>query len=266
MTSTVGGTVRTWSEFQALWAGVTNFLLADECVPFAFAVPPLDRVVAELRDDPDARITPGTRSDRLELADVAAQFRALPVERALEGPFGLAHFSLSRFDAPSKFLHGFKAQVLDPWQNALRAAGFTFERCYPIIFISGKGCATNYHMDLSHVLAWQIYGTKRFCGLRDPDRWAPHNARVNYKAGNFAKPAGITEADALCFDMPPGAVLWNALLTPHWVEAGDEVAMSINLSHGGIRYRGELCRNERELVAHRAAHPELAPTGPTGRY
>ena len=258
-------TVRTWSEFQTRWAGVTNFLLAGECVPFAFDVPPLDRVVSELRDDPDARITPGTRSDRLELADVAAQFRALPVDQAMAGPFGLAHFSLSRFDAPGKFLHGFKAQVLDPWQNALREHGFTFDRCYPIIFISGKGCATNYHMDLSHVLAWQVYGTKRFCGLRDPDRWAPRETRVTYKPTNFAKPAAITEADALCFEMAPGAVLWNALLTPHWVEAGDEVAMSINISHGGIRYRGELCRNEQELIDYRAANPELAPAAPAGR-
>ncbi|MCF7689868.1 MAG: hypothetical protein K9N01_16375 [Cephaloticoccus sp.] len=258
--------VNTWHEFQQRWAGARNFLMAGECVPFAFTVPSLAQVVAELREDPDARITPGTRSDRLELTDVAAQFRAMPLTQALKASFGLAHFSLARFDAPGRFLHGFKAGVLDPWQAALRAAGFTFERCYPIVFISGRGCATNYHMDLSHVLAWQIYGTKRFCGLQDPDRWAPRETRVNYKPAEFRRPAGLSEADALCFNMKPGDVLWNALLTPHWVEAGDEVAMSINLSHGGIRFRGELCPHERELEEHRAAHPELAPVGPKGSY
>ena len=266
MNDLAGERVSTWGEFQQRWAGARNFLMAGECVPFDFAMPALDRVVAELRADPDARITPGTKGARLQLDDMAAQFRAMPVEQALAGPFALAHFQLSRFDGPGKFLHGFKQQVLDPWQNALQAAGFTFERCYPIIFISGKGCATNYHMDLSHVLAWQVYGTKRFCGLQDPDRWAPREVRVNYKVAEFSRPTTLTDADALCFDMRPGDVLWNALLTPHWVEAGEEVAMSINISHGGLRYRGELCLHERELVEHRAAHPELAPAGPTGRY
>lgn len=259
-------TVDTWAEFGRRWAGTRNFLLAGECVPFGFAMPPVDRVVAELRADELARITPGTRGAKLDLADMAAQFRALPVDAALERPFALAHFQLSRFDAPGRFLHGFREQVLEPWQAALNAAGFTFERCYPIIFISGKGCATNYHMDLSHVLAWQVHGRKRFCGLKDPDRWAPREARVNYRPAEFSRPAGLTDDDALCFDMRPGAVLWNVLLTPHWVEAGDEVAMSVNISHGGIRHRGELCRNERELAEHRAAHPELAAAGPKGTY
>lgn len=250
--------VSRWTEFQKRWAGARNFLLAGECVPFTFNMPPLDRVVAEMRADPDARITPGTRSDRLELKDVAAAFRALPVEQALATSFGLAHFQLARFDAPGKFLHGFTAGVLEPWQRALRAAGFTFERCYPIIFISGRGCATNYHMDFSHVLAWQIYGTKRFCGLKNPDAWAPREVRVNYKPEGFARPATLTEADALCYDMQPGDVLWNALLTPHWVEAGAEVALSVNLSHGGVRYQGELCPFEQELMAHRRENPVTA--------
>lgn len=88
------------------------------------------------------------------------------------------------------------------------------DRCYPIVFISGKGSATNYHMDFSHVLAWQIYGTKRFCGLVDPDRWASREARVNYKPGAFPKPADIREEHSLCYDMRPGDKLWNVLLTP----------------------------------------------------
>lgn len=251
-------TVRTWAEFQRRWAGVHNFLLAGDCVPFAFDLPALDRVVDELRADADARITPGTRGDRLNLADMAAAFRARPIAQALESSFALAHFQLARFDAPGKFLHGFTAAVMEPWQRALTAAGFTWERCYPIIFISGQGCATNYHMDFSHVLAWQIYGTKRFCGLKDPERWAPRELRVDYRSEGFARPTALTGADALCYDMHPGDVLWNALLTPHWVEAGDEVALSINLSHGGIRLNGQLCPHEAELLAHRGANPVTA--------
>ena len=54
------------------------------------------------------------------------------------------------------------------------------------------------------------------------------------------------------------SVLFNKLLTPHWVEAvGEEVAVSLNISHGGLRLRGELCRNERELEAWRGDHHHL---------
>ena len=54
------------------------------------------------------------------------------------------------------------------------------------------------------------------------------------------------------------SVLFNKLLTPHWVEAvGSEVAVSLNISHGGLRLRGELCRNERELEAWRGDHHRL---------
>lgn len=259
-------TVSTWTEFRQRWAGLHNFRMAGECAPFHFKLPALDRVIAELRDDELVRITTGARGNQLALEDVADEFRAQPIEAAMAGPFALAHFKLSRFDAPGKFLHGFETKVLDPWRTALRAAGFTFERCYPIIFISGKNCATNYHMDLSHVVAWQIHGTKRFCGLQDPQRWAPHALRMKAKGPQVSKPAALTETDTLCYDMPPGSVVWNAMLTPHWVEAGDEVAMSINFSHGGLRYQGQLCPHEQELVDYQAAHPESAKLNPTGSY
>jgi hypothetical protein len=245
-------------EFRRRWGGVSNFLLGGGCAPFAYRLPPLERIVEELRADPEARITSGRKSDRLDLADVAAEFRGLPVAEAMRRPFALAHFQLARFDAPGRCLHGFTAAVLNRWQEALRAAGFTWERCYPIVFISGIGCATNYHMDFSQVLAWQVYGTKRFCGLREPERWAPREVRVNYRPEGFVRPAALTMADAECFDMRPGDLLWNTLLTPHWVEAGGEVAMSINLSHGGLRLHGELCAHEAELIAHRGTNPVAA--------
>ena len=248
---TASATVRTLDQFQQRWNGVHNFLLADACVPCAFVMPPLERVVAELRADPQARITGGARGDRLQLDDIAEAFRRRPVAEALATPFALAHFDLARFDAPGKFLHGFEQGVMGPWRAALAANGFTYDRCSPIIFISGRQCATNYHMDFSHVLAWQIYGRKRFCGLQDPDRWAPRETRVRYEAGKLARPAELTEADALGYEMKPGDALWNVLLTPQWVEAGDEVALSVNLSHGGLRLHGQLSRNEQELVEHR---------------
>lgn len=259
-------TIRTWHEFQAHWAGIHNFRMADECAPFDFEVPALDRIISELRDDEFTRITTGVRGKRSRLEDCSAEFRAKPINEAMAGPFALAHFKLSRFDAPGKFLHGFGQKVLGPWRAALTSAGFTFDRCYPIIFISGKNCATNYHMDLSHVVAWQVYGQKRFCGLQDPQRWAPYDLRMNCKGPAVAMPDALTDADTLCYAMSPGAVVWNAMLTPHWVEAGNEVAMSINFSHGGLRYRGQLCPHEQEHVDYQAAHQETAEKSPVGTY
>jgi hypothetical protein len=121
-------------------------------------------------------------------------------------------------------------------------------------------------MDFSHVLAWQIHGTKRFCGLSDPDRWAPRQTRVTYASDQFEKPADLREEDALCYEMTPGTTLWNCLLTPHWVEAADEVAMSVNISHGGLRLHGRLCPHEQELEEHRKANPQSAPAAFKASY
>ncbi len=158
----------------------------------------------------------------------------------------MSHFKLPNFYAPGRLFHGFEEQVLDPWRTALAEAGFTWTRCYPIIFISGPHCATNYHMDRSHVVAWQRHGIKRFVGLQDPHRWAPLEERM-LPGGNMKRPPAITEADTLPYEMKPGETLWNALLTPHWVEAADHVTYSINLSHGGLRLNGNLCPHEQEL-------------------
>lgn len=85
-------TVTTWEEFCDAWDGVHDFLMADECVPFSFDMPPLERVVEEMRQDPQARITSGVKGKTLQLEDVVEQFRATPVEQVLTQPFALAHF------------------------------------------------------------------------------------------------------------------------------------------------------------------------------
>lgn len=259
-------TITTWSDFRAAWDGARNFLMAGECVPFDFKPPPIERVVDELRANPEIRVSPGGKGDTLDLSDISEKFRAMPIDQAIRSPFGLACYRLGVFDEPGKFLHGFRERVLDPWQAALRSNGFTWTRCYPIIFITGPGSSTNYHMDFSHVLAWQIHGHKRFCGLRDPDQWAPREKRVRYTPNGFHRPAGIGEQDELCYEMGPGTVLWNALLTPHWVEAGGDAAMSVNISHGGLRLGGRLAPNEQELMDYIAAEPADAPELPVGGY
>jgi hypothetical protein len=253
-------TTSNWDEFGRRWAGPRNFRMAPGLAEFDYRFPSVDRVIDEMRNDDAVSYKAGLKSAKLDLALKSVEaFRSTPIGQAMEQPFALAHFDLARFDAPGRFLHGFGDKVLRPWEQMLTAAGYTWERCYPIVFISGRGSATNYHMDFSHVLAWQIYGTKRFCGLVDPNRWADHATRVNYKPGELAKPVEVREEDSLCYDMRPGDKLWNVLLTPHWVEAGDEPAMSINISHGGLRRHGELSPNEAELELFRAENPTMAP-------
>ena len=246
--------LKTWDEFRDRWDGVLNFLMAGECVPFDFEMPDIEAVISEIRRDPDARIWRGSKGDSLDMTDIADSFRQLPIDEAIHSPFQMSHFKLHNFYGKGQLFHGFEEQVMEVWQNALKDAGFTWTRCYPIIFISGPGCATNYHMDYSHVLAWQRYGSKIFSGLKDPDRFAPLKTRIH--SAGVQKPAEITEDDILSYHMQPGDVLWNAFLTPHWVEASDSIAYSINISHGGLRLNGKLCRHEQELEDWRASHPE----------
>src|SRR5688500_1077764 len=129
-------TASTWTEFADAWDGVHNFLLRGECVPFSFDFPPLERIVDEVRNHPEARIGRGAKDRRLLPGDASEWFRPLPIAEALASPFSLAHFRLSVFDHPGGFLHGFRERVLEPWQRALTENGFTFDRCYPIVFIS----------------------------------------------------------------------------------------------------------------------------------
>ncbi|MCZ8510879.1 hypothetical protein O9H85_00170 [Paenibacillus filicis] len=247
-------TISTWQQFQESWEGVINFLMDGECIPFSYSMPSIEHIVDELRYDPETRITIGTKGKSLDLRDVAESVRRLSIEEALHSPFAMAHFKLQKFYNPGKLLDGFEEDVMEPWKRALKSAGFTWTRCYPILFISGPQCATNYHMDYSHVLAWQIYGTKLFTGLKDPDRWAPLETRIHCKG--VQRPEGITEEDELTYVMTPGTVLWNTFLTPHWVEASDKIACSINISHGGLSYRGKLCRHEDELKLWQLEHPD----------
>ncbi|MDA0709056.1 MAG: hypothetical protein O3B73_02460 [bacterium] len=221
-------------------------------MPFAFDMPPVEQVIDEVRCDPDARIIPGTKGDQLIMTDIAENFRKVPLADTVHEQFQMSHFKLGNFYGPGQLFHGFEEQVMDPWRNALAQSGFTWTRCYPILFISGPGAATNYHMDRSHVIAWQRQGTKRFTGLKYPDKWAPLEERM-LPGGEMRRPPGLAEKDALVYTMGPGDVLWNALLTPHWVEATDHVTYSINLSHGGLRLHGRLCKNESELEAWNAA-------------
>ena len=247
------------ADFQKEWEHNINFMMGGECVPFDFKFPTLATLVDVLRHDAEARIQRGGYQGKADTTDISTEFRKLPIEKALDQRFSLAHFKLDRFTGPGQILHGFEEHVMDPWRDFLRRAGFEWERCYPILFISGANTGTAYHMDNSHVVAWQIYGTKIFSGLTDPGRFSPIEKCVqkSYQSA-LTMPDNLKDEDILSYTMNPGDALWNQLLTPHWVDATNEVAVSCNISHGILRRSGKLCPNEQRLSDWWDSHPEEA--------
>jgi len=101
----------------------------------------------------------------------ASEFRSLPLDEALKRPFSMALFELDPLMEKGGLLEGFDSKVLHRWKETLRAAGWSFDRCYPILFISGPNDIGSFHHDVSHVVAVQLHGCKRFCGFREPRRW-----------------------------------------------------------------------------------------------
>jgi len=72
----------------------------------------------------------------------------------------------------------------------------------------------------------------------------------------FTRHTALSPEERVCHQMEPGGFLWNALLTPHWVETFDELSFGVNISHGRLRHEGRLCANEDVLVRHWAIDPE----------
>src|SRR5690606_12071450 len=99
---------------------------------------------------------------------------------------------------------------------------------------------------------------KHFHGLREPERHQPAQPLVDEPASRsqITLPANLAANDIVSYVMQPGDVLFNHVVTPHWVEAGDDgAAMSINLSHGGLRCNGKLNRRGELLEARFAQKP-----------
>ena len=86
--------------------------------------------------------------------------------------------------------------------------------------VSGPNTSTGYHMDRSNVLFWNVRGRKVFHGFSDPDRWVPLEWATQSRKEQIM-PENLKEDDVLSFDDGVGddVLLWNHLLTPHWVDA-----------------------------------------------
>jgi hypothetical protein len=236
-----------------------NFLIGPQCIEFGLSFPPVEEVIDILRQDPASKVRAG---DELAADDAFCEWvRSAPLETVIdEGHFGLSNFELAAFYGPGQFLHRLQDEVMIPWRTLLASMGFTWQRCAPYIFISTAGVSSTYHADFSHVVAWQLEGEKTFNGFLDPDKYAPiHQNIVRGSFERTPKPPPYDPDDVLAYHMGPGDLLWNHLLTPHWVDAGkDRPAMSLNISHGLVRHRGQFSPNEALLHQRWQEHPEEA--------
>ncbi len=254
-------TARTTEQFLAHWDDTRNFFLGPELICFDMELPPAEQIVDILRVDELCKINFFDTEDEQEAEALRERFGRLPLEQVIDLPFNLSHFDLNRFYGEGQFLADFQRQVMIPWRTFLSATGLTFMRCYPIIFISGKRRSSQYHVDISHVVAWQVHGTKTFNGFQDPEKYGPIQDVVDNgkKYRSSLPPDGIDPDDILACHMEPGDLLWNQLQTPHWVTGtADEIAVSVNISHGGVQYDGQFCPNERVLRRRWKEHPDEA--------
>ena len=54
-------TVTTWDELTRSWDGVMNFMMAGECAPFSFTMPPIEQVIDTVRRDDEVQVSPGDK-------------------------------------------------------------------------------------------------------------------------------------------------------------------------------------------------------------
>ena len=133
-------------------------------------------------------------------------------------------------------------ETIDRWYEILTKHGFSWDSSQRILFLSGPNCNTGYHFDSSYVLAWQLVGVKRWYWLKEPERWCDKEVR-RQQADRYdlmARPEGITPDDCHSFEMQPGDIFWNVMLTPHWVDAIGDATYSVNITHFHLRCEGRL--------------------------
>ena len=236
-------TITTWDGFRQNWSGLHNFMMGGDLTrEFHYEMPPIERVIDEVRKAPRSIVRSGVKAAEFDLTDIKSKFVGLPLAEAMRSRFILAHFRLHPdLTGKGQVFEGLEEQWVEPWRRKLKEEGFEFDNVFVILFASGPNSASNYHMDYTHQLAWQRQGTKHFIGLKDPDRWTTAEQRGRCELQGMVRPAAIQPPDTYTVVQPPGSVLWNAHTTPHWVETHDGCAATLTLVHDKLRLHGKLC-------------------------
>ena len=236
--------------------------MAGECVPFSFEFPPTERIVERLVEEEKTTGITGQLRNTGDRKNVMQDFCGMSFDDLLQTSFQFRYPDVTILDRSGDIFEGFTEQVLNPWKQYLLDNGFAWDRCYALARVSGPNTSTGYHMDSSNVLFWNVRGQKIFHGFRDPDRWVPLERSTEKREAQIM-PENMSDEDVLSYEVGDNAVLWNHLLTPHWVDAS-ELTFGINFSLGGLRHNGRLCRYEQYLYdslgrnPNEEWHPETA--------
>ncbi|MBA3708079.1 MAG: hypothetical protein H0W83_04550 [Planctomycetes bacterium] len=193
---------------------------------FPYQLPALDPLLLldQARRHPLARILSQKPDRRIDVtATCGERVKSMPLAQVAEDPhLHLSLFAVEELRAPAGALHALEETVMAPMARAWHANRIRWEGPFTyVIFITGRASATNYHIDPMPTLPWNLFGAKRFHGLKDPLRWYPARAEAEATGGEFPlRPEGITEDDCVVHDNRPGDLVWIPGQTPHWVDAG----------------------------------------------
>ena len=237
--------VSTADEFLRDWDSRINFIMAGECVPFSFEFPSTERIVKRLLEEKSTTAISGQSRNTGAREDIIEAFRGMSLGDLEGQSFQFRYPDVTVLDQPGEIFEGFTEQVLVPWKQFLLDNGFTWDRCYALARVSGPNTCTGYHMDRSNVLFWNVRGRKFFHGFCEPDRWVPIERSLDKRTAQIM-PDDVLDEEILSYEVGDNVLLWNHLLTPHWVDA-PELTFGINFSHGGLRHNGKLCRYEQHV-------------------
>ena len=246
-------TLSTTADFIQNWDSRINFLMAGEFIPFSYAFPSTEDIVARLLEEEATTAITGEKRETGDASNVIDSFRGESLDDLSARHFQLRYPDVTNLDAPGGLFEGIREQVIIPWKQYLLENDFEWDRCYVLARVSGPDTCTGYHMDRSNVLFWNVRGRKLFHGFKDPDRWAPIDRAMD-KRSDQIMPEDAKEEDLLTYDVGDNAFLWNHLLTPHWVDA-PELTFGINFSHGGLRHKGRMCRFEEHVYDETGKNP-----------
>ena len=209
--------------------------VGGEVFPFEVPRPDLYQVVEQARQHPKTRILSGERGDSIALTfqPPTIEFSKLRLSEAVKTPIHLSLFELG----PLREAGGALAEVIQgvylPLTQLWRTHRVSWQKVYPILFLSGPNCSTNYHWDPSSVLIVQLHGRKRLHSLKEPGRWCPPEVLAQQHAG-MVKPADLSDEDILVYELEPGDAIWSPCRAPHWLDAYDETAFTLSIAFTDI--------------------------------
>lgn len=199
--------------------------MGDEIFPDAWpSVDPME-FLRQARGDENSRILrmePGPNFADKKKDDIRQKFREMTLDEAAQFPFfHISLFSLGNLVGEGGVLHQMNQEVFEPFEQRLKANGIGWDRFFPVIFITGPGSGTNYHIDPHSTITFHLFGHKRLYSLKQPGKWCPQEIVDEFSQNGVwpPRPNGIREEDCFHHDNEPGDLVLLPVHTPHWTVA-----------------------------------------------